>query len=481
MQADPGGARLPRTRGLRLYADAPHAKDHAAMFENARELRDQGFALTRQGRWADAVGVLTRLADKEPSDLAARQKLGEALTRVGRLPDAVTVYTGVVRAYAEDGFFLKAMAVCKHILTLEPAHLSTQAMLADLTTRKRGTTQVPVVVEAPAESREESAPLDLPTEAIDLNSADLVEVPVPVKAEKPAVAAWDPERVRITGAPEVVLDVKKVPPIPLFGELTPEEFLDVFAGLDARPMKRGEVLMKEGEPGTSMFVVVQGSVNVQRPARLGGLETVATLRPGAFFGEMALMSNAPRLATVVAAEDGVLLELSRAAVDHIGLKHASFNRVVERFYKTRLLHNVLRASPIFRPLDQETQQQLVEAFVLHSVAAGTDIIREGLMSPGLHILLRGRCEVTARLPAGDIDRFPDMKEGDVFGEISLLMDTQATATVTTVTPCQLIMLPTAAFKRLVRPHPEVARALATLGEKRLARMGLDIALDVSAH
>ncbi|MBI5497159.1 MAG: cyclic nucleotide-binding domain-containing protein [Deltaproteobacteria bacterium] len=453
------------------------------MFEDARTLRERAQAAAARGKWDEAVEDYRRLLVKQPGDLGARQKLADGLRRTGQTALAVEEYEGVIRAYAADGFVLKAMAMCKHVLTLDPSRTAVRDMLGQLATARRA-----APLQAPPPPRDEdSARLELPrAEDVDAAVAAVVsaEVSAEVLESRPALppltpaTTVDPERMRVTAVPEVVLDLRKAPHIPLFGDLTPDEFADLFARLAVRHAAAGDVLVREGDPGESMLVIVQGSAVVQRPGRLGRAETVATLRAGACFGEMALVSRAPRIATVVAAEDCILMELTRADLAEVVAAHPGVAAVIEKFHRTRLLHNVLRASPVFRGLAAPALQALVDAFQRVRASDGDEVIRQGTAATGLHLLLRGRCAVSARRPDGTTGDLPEMKEGDVFGEISLFLGTQATATVRASGPCELLVLPAEAFERLVRPDPEVARALATLGETRLRRLGIDVEIDV---
>lgn len=74
---------------------------------------------------------------------------------------------------------------------------------------------------------------------------------------------------------------------------------------ETRSFKSGEVVFREGEPGAEFFVIRSGSVS----ARLGN-RTLQVLGEGEIFGEMALIDNEPRSATVVAETDCVLVPVS---------------------------------------------------------------------------------------------------------------------------------------------------------------------------
>jgi CRP/FNR family transcriptional regulator, cyclic AMP receptor protein len=76
----------------------------------------------------------------------------------------------------------------------------------------------------------------------------------------------------------------------------------------SRTFQVGEVIFREGEAGLTMFVVRAGEVRISKHVR-GGERTLATLGPGEFFGEMAVLSGRPRTATATALSELHLLEL----------------------------------------------------------------------------------------------------------------------------------------------------------------------------
>lgn len=78
----------------------------------------------------------------------------------------------------------------------------------------------------------------------------------------------------------------------------------------------GEMVIRAGDPGSSMFVVHNGRVRVQVNEN-GRSRTVATLKEGDFFGEMALFTGEPRTANVVALEETEVLEIGHAAMKRV--------------------------------------------------------------------------------------------------------------------------------------------------------------------
>jgi len=83
--------------------------------------------------------------------------------------------------------------------------------------------------------------------------------------------------------------------VPLFEQCSKKDLQSIAQIADELDLRAGKVLMQEGERGREFFVIVSGEVDVRRKGR-----KLATLGPGSFVGEMALLSKAPRVATVTA-------------------------------------------------------------------------------------------------------------------------------------------------------------------------------------
>ena len=100
----------------------------------------------------------------------------------------------------------------------------------------------------------------------------------------------------------------------LFKDIAEPELTALAETLRERPLKRGQVLVREGEAGEEMFVVLRGSMVISK-AVTGRVEQVlARIGPGDFFGEMSLFDRSPRSATVQADSDATLLVLDREAM-----------------------------------------------------------------------------------------------------------------------------------------------------------------------
>ncbi len=101
--------------------------------------------------------------------------------------------------------------------------------------------------------------------------------------------------------------------IPFFAGLDPDALERLASSMRARRFRRGEVIFHVGDPGDALFVIVSGDVKISLPSETGEEAILATLRPGAVFGELALLDGAPRSAsaTALTATETVVLPRDR--------------------------------------------------------------------------------------------------------------------------------------------------------------------------
>lgn len=103
--------------------------------------------------------------------------------------------------------------------------------------------------------------------------------------------------------------------VDLFSTLTADQRADLAAATVTRTFGNGEAIVRQGDPGESMYVLCSGRVAVVlEPSR----QEVATIEAGGYFGEMSLLTGEPRTATVVARGEAVVLELDAALFRRLG-------------------------------------------------------------------------------------------------------------------------------------------------------------------
>jgi small-conductance mechanosensitive channel/CRP-like cAMP-binding protein len=110
--------------------------------------------------------------------------------------------------------------------------------------------------------------------------------------------------------------VERLSAVDIFAPLSSEETVMLAQAATSHVYAPGEIVIRGGDPGSSMFVVHNGRVNVQITEN-GQPRTVATLSEGAFFGEMALFTGEPRTASIIAIEETEVLEIGHAAMKRV--------------------------------------------------------------------------------------------------------------------------------------------------------------------
>lgn len=372
-----------------------------------RALKDKATELTTKGKLPAALEAWQAVAAADPGEGGSHQKVAELFAKLGQKAEAVRAYEEAASRFAKKGVFFKASAVCRLILALEPGHQRTQELIATHFARD------PLVK--------------------------------PPQAQAPS---------------------QELPSIPLFSTLTRDELKDVLSSaMEVRVFAAGDVVVAEGSPGDSMFALAEGEASVYRGWGTSLQRQVAQVATGDIFGEAAMVSGGTRLATVVLDGPGVALEFSREPMGRIVSRFARVGQMIDQFYRERLLANVLRASPIFKALPEADKQALASTFQPSTFVDGQRIISEGQPADSVHLLLRGICAVSHQ--SGE--RYPDLREGDLFGEVSVLSDGAATASVAAIGPVLTLRIPAGTFKTRVLASPAAAFAVKTMAKWRLAR------------
>jgi hypothetical protein len=145
--------------------------------------------------------------------------------------------------------------------------------------------------------------------------------------EAPAAGPVEPA----VAAPEAG---KQIVVSPLFAQFSVDEMVAVIAGLKLITLERGDVVIREGQPGNSLYMLTSGKVRAFIK-RDGKNVPVADLSEGAFFGEGSILTGKPRSATVAALTTCDLLELDRPTLDDITARHPHVMDVLKDFATRR--------------------------------------------------------------------------------------------------------------------------------------------------
>ncbi len=451
---------------------------------DARELRVKATQLFNKGKFVKSAEAFAEYCALETKDHQSRLRCGDAWNKAGQQDKAIGCYVQAATGYAHDGFLPRAIAVSKLILELDPTHRSVQTLLAQLYAQKSTVVASPTVKRSPSEGKSEVPPESDVDEGVDVQ----MDTPAPLKpAEDHRVTFTELELSEDTivqavdaatsladePVPSSSIDLAALPRIPLFSDLPEDAFLTLFERCPVLRIGNGHCVFSQGDEATALYVVCAGSVQILRGDD-SQRQTLATLEEGTFFGEMALLSHSPRSATAKAASDDTqLLEISATVLRELAGTYPSVAAALKRFCRQRLLSNIMSSSELFAPFSPSDRRHLIEKFKSREVSAGDRILVEGQGSDGLYVVLSGTVAVEV---AGT--RVAELREGQVFGEMSLLTRAPATATVLSVGRTSLLRLSKPDFDVLILTHPQVLEYVATLLEHRSERPEAEAILEL---
>jgi signal transduction histidine kinase len=124
-----------------------------------------------------------------------------------------------------------------------------------------------------------------------------------------------------------------------FPGITPDEVQDLISHSQVRNYPAGTVLCREDEIEKIFYMILEGEVEVTKSINKSESRLLQTLKPGDFFGEMALIHNAPRAATVTAKTDLVALELDKGSFDSVLQRSSSVALAMVHEISNRLREN----------------------------------------------------------------------------------------------------------------------------------------------
>lgn len=342
--------------------------------------------LIAKKKYARAIEVLSEQLAHEVGNPRVRLQLADVLVMSGRPLEAVPVLMEVADLFAGEGQAAKAIAALKKIERIAPGRRDVEARLASLIKGGRAAAAPRPAAWVPREGQsavgseaagavfsasdfepnavasdedriaaakgaswvptfkaEAEKPMEIP--AIPPPSASGPEPEITVEPEpgmsdaifqsqmldvisealkKPAAAAAAPSAVAPGGVAES----------PLFSSFSQDELVAVMRGLRLLSFEPGDIIINEGDPGDSLFVITTGVAKAF--VRRDGKQALARqMGEGTFFGEISILSGKPRTATVTAAAPCELLELDRATLDEITKSHPNVKQVLEDFYIQR--------------------------------------------------------------------------------------------------------------------------------------------------
>jgi CRP-like cAMP-binding protein len=525
------------------------------MAKDGRALRDEAAAATAAGKHKRALAAYLELERLEPRDAQWAKRTAETYRKLGNHKQAIEAFARAVDRYAQSGFLVQAIAVCKLILQIDPKHAAALGRLAQMNeqvgagptraagmaennpnlhenpnvaalrrpggstsgvavprTRSRTSAQAlsmartksvtsPVVAVARTKSkpislppggaidsvslsqevaaahrRDQSTPgihvipIEEPYDAyaeieVDTHDYDRVSGPV-IEIEEPDADAYEAvieesTELELDDIEEIPLPSPRVMGIaaqralaatPLFAGLPSDALEMLVENLSLVPLEAGAELFREGDPGDALYVIVEGEVSVQAegPPRV----EMARLGAGSFIGEVALMTDQPRSATVSAVQTSELLRIDRGTLARVLASHGDVLRAILRFVRDRLVDRWMRTSPLFRPFDEPQRAELAGKFTFLEIDRDTKLIAAGTKPDGLYIVLAGSFAVER-----DGAPLAMLGAGELIGETALLSGGAFKSDVIARGKSLALYLPAAEFREIIMTHPYVLEYL----------------------
>ncbi|MFH1743577.1 MAG: cyclic nucleotide-binding domain-containing protein [bacterium] len=252
--------------------------------------------------------------------------------------------------------------------------------------------------------------------------------------------------------------------LPLFSGLDDERRMEVASLFRRREVPKSKKVITQGEPGHEFYVIASGTAAVEVEDSWGQQRTVAHLSDGDYFGEVALLQNVPRTATVVAQTPLSLFVVGRqdfrTHLTDVSTLSESIQVSVDRV-------NVLRGISLFRRLPPALLSKVASWFEQVRVKAGEVVIREGDRGEAFYVILKGSCQVAHRRDETTEEELARLGSGEFFGEISLILQRPTTATVRAIEVTELLRLPEERFLAIFRENTFFAESLSQIATRRV--------------
>jgi len=227
----------------------------------------------------------------------------------------------------------------------------------------------------------------------------------------------------------------------------------------------GSNVISQGEKGNHFYVVDAGELDafVKSPGQKTATH-VKSFGAGDSFGELALMYNCPRTASITARTDVVLWSLDRVSFRSIVLEANT--------KKASMYESFLEKVQLLEPLTKDQRNRMVDALEEVTYKKGERIIQEGEAGTHFYIIVEGEVAITKSGQAGELAR---RSRGDYFGELSLKTGAPTIASVSAATEvATVIRMDRGAFQRLLGPLDSL------LALRKYTASGVEVTADSSA-
>ena len=243
----------------------------------------------------------------------------------------------------------------------------------------------------------------------------------------------------------------------------------------------GAVIVREGDEADAFYVLAAGTARVVKQGDNGEEVPLNVLRRGDSFGEIALLAETTRVATVRASGAVQTLRLGKSVFTALTRSHPQVREAFQAIATGRSLWNFFRVHSGFSQLSNDALALLVSELERVDVRAGEIVVREGDPPGPMYVIEEGRVRVYKTEDDAE-SHLAFLRTGDFFGELSLFRDEPRAASAQAVSDCTLLRFPIDLFRRLVDEHPDfrlrLEQRIQQYDYRRIANVPLDFAEEI---
>lgn len=226
----------------------------------------------------------------------------------------------------------------------------------------------------------------------------------------------------------------------LFRSLDKEQMNEVLDAMFEKIVKAKDYIIKQGDDGDNFYVIESGIYK----AYVGeDQKHIHTYEGSGSFGELALLYNMPRAATIQAETDGQLWAMDRQTFRRILLKSA--------FRKRKMYEALLDSVPMLKTLQNYERMNLADALIPQTYSKGERIIKQGDVADGMYFIEQGKVSIRIQQDDGGEVEISNLEKGGYFGELALVTHRPRAASAYAVDNVKVAFLDVDAFERLLGP------------------------------
>lgn len=237
----------------------------------------------------------------------------------------------------------------------------------------------------------------------------------------------------------------------MFSTLDAREQEIIVDAMEEKKFRKDEWVIKQGDDGDNLYVVDHGTLECYKQFQKNGEpKHVKTYNPGESFGELALLYNAPRAASIKAVTESILFALDRDTFNNI-VKDAIIKRR-EAFEKT------LSKIELLDTMDPYERSKIADVAIPLKFKPGEFVIRQGEQGDKFFFIEEGNAVATKTMPGRkEPEEVYNYGPGDYFGELALLKGEPRAANVMAKNNLSLLALDRVSFTRLIGPLNDILK------------------------